>query len=117
MKSVEGVQASVTKETSSRRRSESATRVSKSVGVDHVEESAVETSLGLVSPDVAPKVSTHIPEIVSLIEALVARGHAYKADNGDVYFAVETFPTYGKLSGKKLEDLRALWKSKGLPVD
>jgi hypothetical protein len=50
MKSVEGVQASVTKETSSRRRSESATRVSKRVGVDHVEESAVETSLGLVSP-------------------------------------------------------------------
>jgi cysteinyl-tRNA synthetase len=64
-------------------------------------------ALGLVPPDVAPRVSTHIPDIVSMIEALVARGHAYRADNGDVYFAVETFSNYGKLSGKKLEDLRA----------
>ena len=63
--------------------------------------------LGLVSPDVTPKVSEHIAEILALIGALVANGCAYQATNGDVYFSVERFPTYGQLSGKKLEDLRA----------
>ena len=63
--------------------------------------------LGLVTPDHEPRVSGHIDDIVALIAALVERGHAYRADNGDVYFAVETFPAYGKLSGKRLDDLRA----------
>ncbi|MFZ5477985.1 MAG: cysteine--tRNA ligase, partial [Myxococcota bacterium] len=63
--------------------------------------------LGMVRPTVEPRVSTHIGDIVSLIDALVRGGHAYRADNGDVYFSVESFPEYGKLSGKKIEDLRA----------
>ena len=63
--------------------------------------------LGLIRPDHEPRVSGHMEDIVALIVALVEAEHAYLAENGDVYFAVETFPGYGKLSGKKLEDLRA----------
>ncbi len=64
-------------------------------------------ALGLVKPTRTPKVSEHISDILDLIGKLVEKGHAYKADNGDVYFAVETYPTYGHLSGKKIEDQRA----------
>ncbi|HEU4731070.1 MAG TPA: cysteine--tRNA ligase [Kofleriaceae bacterium] len=61
---------------------------------------------GVLPPDVEPKVSTHIPEIIALIERLIARGSAYQVD-GDVNFSIATFPAYGALSGMKLEDLRA----------
>ena len=64
-------------------------------------------SLGLIRPDIEPRVSRHIDDVTALIASLVARGNAYLADNGDVYFAVETFAAYGKLSGKILDDLRA----------
>ncbi len=57
-------------------------------------------------PDVEPKVSTHIPQIIALIEKLVANGSAYAVE-GDVYFACDTFEPYGKLSGQSLDDLRA----------
>jgi cysteinyl-tRNA synthetase len=57
-------------------------------------------------PDVEPKVSTHVPEIVALIERLIARDHAYAVD-GDVYYAVDSFPAYGRLSGQTLDELRA----------
>ncbi len=57
-------------------------------------------------PDVEPKVSTHIAEIIAVIEKLIANGKAYPVD-GDVYFSVESFPPYGKLSGMSLDDLRA----------
>ncbi|CAN5819353.1 cysteine--tRNA ligase [soil metagenome] len=60
----------------------------------------------VLAPDVEPKVSTHIAEIVELIEKLVANGSAY-AIEGDVYFACDTFKPYGKLSGQSLDDLRA----------
>ncbi|MBI1845681.1 MAG: cysteine--tRNA ligase [Candidatus Rokubacteria bacterium] len=63
-------------------------------------------SLGIVPPDVAPKATEHIPEMLRLIEALVAGGFAYVVD-GDVYFEVRRFPAYGKLSGKNLEELLA----------
>lgn len=62
--------------------------------------------LGLREPTFAPKVSENIPEIIHLVSDLVARGHAYEVE-GDVYFAVETAEGYGKLSGKRLDDLRA----------
>jgi cysteinyl-tRNA synthetase len=64
-------------------------------------------ALGCARPDVEPRVSTHIPEIVALIEILVQKGHAYAPGNGDVYFAVRTFPDYGKLSRRNLDDLQA----------
>ena len=55
--------------------------------------------LGLGRPDVEPKATESIPEIVAMIEQLVSTGHAYAAE-GDVYFSVASFPDYGKLSGR-----------------
>ena len=55
--------------------------------------------LGLGRPDVEPKATESIPEIVAMIEQLVAAGHAYPAD-GDVYYRVASFPDYGRLSGR-----------------
>ena len=63
--------------------------------------------LGLRTPDHLPKVSTHIPQIIGTIEKLVQNGHAYVADNGDVWYDVSSFPSYGKLSGRKVEDSRS----------
>ena len=57
-------------------------------------------------PDVEPRVSTHISEIIAVIEKLIANRAAYPVD-GDVYYSVASFPPYGKLSGMSLEDLRA----------
>jgi cysteinyl-tRNA synthetase len=56
-------------------------------------------ALGLNRPDAEPLASETIPEIISLIEALIERGHAYQA-NGDVYFRVRSFDEYGKLSNR-----------------
>lgn len=62
--------------------------------------------LGILRPDVSPRASGHIPEQIELIKVLIEKGHAYEVD-GYVYFAVSTFPGYGKLSGRKLDDLVA----------
>jgi cysteinyl-tRNA synthetase len=62
--------------------------------------------LGNLDPDVEPKVSTHLDAIVDLIERLVDREHAYVSD-GDVYFSVESFPEYGKLSHRNLQEMKA----------
>jgi cysteinyl-tRNA synthetase len=64
-------------------------------------------ALGNVRPDVAPKVSEHIPQIVRLVEALVEKGYAYAASNGDVYYRVRKFPDYGRLAKRNLDDLLA----------
>ncbi|MBJ6137543.1 cysteine--tRNA ligase [Marinobacter litoralis] len=66
-----------------------------------------EARLGVQSPNEEPRATAFISEIISMIETLIEGGHAYAADNGDVYFSVESFPDYGKLSKKKLEDLVA----------
>jgi cysteinyl-tRNA synthetase len=63
-------------------------------------------SLGVGPGDVEPKATEHIPQMVALIERLIAGGFAYVVD-GDVYFEVRTFPEYGKLSGKNLDELLA----------
>jgi cysteinyl-tRNA synthetase len=60
--------------------------------------------LGLGRPDHEPLASETIAEIIGLIQALIDGGHAYAAD-GDVYFGVRSFPDYGKLSNRRLEDL------------
>jgi cysteinyl-tRNA synthetase len=57
-------------------------------------------ALGLGRPDHEPKATETIPEIVALIEELIRDGYAYEAD-GDVYFRVARFPTYGRLSGQR----------------
>ncbi|HEY6105297.1 MAG TPA: cysteine--tRNA ligase, partial [Anaeromyxobacteraceae bacterium] len=64
-------------------------------------------ALGCLRPDVEPRVTETIPEIVALIETLVARGFAYAPGNGDVYFAVRKFPEYARLSRRNLDDLLA----------
>ena len=64
-------------------------------------------ALGIIPPDAEPKATDHIAEIISMCEKLIEKGHAYVVDNGDVYYDVYSFPTYGKLSGKSLEDLQA----------
>jgi cysteinyl-tRNA synthetase len=62
--------------------------------------------LGMEKPTHEPKATENIPEIISLVRKLVDKGFAYGVD-GDVYFAVEKFPPYGKLSGRDLEEMRA----------
>ncbi|MEE4315108.1 MAG: cysteine--tRNA ligase [Desulfofustis sp.] len=62
--------------------------------------------LGLQRPDIEPKATEHIDDMIGLIETLIAKGQAYAVD-GDVYFAVEQFPAYGKLSRRRLEDMQA----------
>ncbi|HET9597993.1 MAG TPA: cysteine--tRNA ligase [Anaeromyxobacteraceae bacterium] len=64
-------------------------------------------ALGNLRPDVAPRVSEHLPQIVRMIETLVAKGFAYAASNGDVYYRVRRFPEYGRLSKRNLDDLIA----------
>jgi cysteinyl-tRNA synthetase len=61
-------------------------------------------ALGLGRPDVEPLATETIPEIVSLIEALIESGHAYQA-NGDVYFRVRSFDGYGKLSNRDADQM------------
>ncbi len=62
-------------------------------------------ALGNLRPDAAPRVSEHVPQIVAMIETLVAKGFAYPAANGDVYYAVRKFPDYGRLARRNLDDL------------
>ncbi|MFT6093249.1 MAG: cysteinyl-tRNA synthetase [Pseudohongiellaceae bacterium] len=64
-----------------------------------------ERSLSILPPDQEPRATGHIEEIVQMIEVLVSKDAAYKADNGDVYFSVVSFKDYGKLSKKKLDEL------------
>ena len=64
-------------------------------------------ALNMLRPDLEPRVTTHMNEIIEMIEALVAKGNAYVADSGDVLFEVATFADYGKLSGQNLEQLQA----------
>ena len=64
-------------------------------------------ALGVLPPTLEPRATEHLGEIVAMIERLIARGHAYVADNGDVYYAVTSFEGYGGLSGKSIEDLQA----------
>lgn len=63
--------------------------------------------LGVIRPDLEPKATEFIDGMLSMISALIDKGFAYAASNGDVYYSVNNFAGYGKLSGKSLEDLRA----------
>ncbi|MGC9082205.1 MAG: cysteine--tRNA ligase [Anaerolineae bacterium] len=61
-------------------------------------------ALGVVRPNISPRASAHIPEQIEWIKTLIEKGYAYEVD-GNVYFSVEKFPEYGKLSGRKVEEL------------
>ena len=64
-----------------------------------------EKALLNIPPDHEPRATAHIGQMISMIEILVMKDCAYKADNGDVYFSVRNFPNYGKLSKKKMDEL------------
>jgi len=66
-----------------------------------------ETALGVLPPDLEPRATQSIEAIVKMILVLLKNGFAYQGPNGDVYYAVNRFKDYGRLSGKRLEDLRA----------
>lgn len=63
-------------------------------------------ALGVRLPDKQPKVTAYIAQIIALVERLIANGAAYVAEDGEVFFSVRGFADYGKLSGKKIDDLR-----------
>ncbi|KAL3650686.1 hypothetical protein CASFOL_007089 [Castilleja foliolosa] len=63
-------------------------------------------NLNCLPPSVEPRVSDHMPQIIDMIKQILDNGSAY-AIGGDVYFSVDNFPEYGRLSGRKLEDNRA----------
>jgi cysteinyl-tRNA synthetase len=64
-------------------------------------------ALGVLRPDFEPRATEYLPPIIAMIEQLIAGGYAYLAPNGDVMYAVAKFDGYGRLSGKRLADLRA----------
>ena len=64
-------------------------------------------ALNLIRPDIEPRVTDHMDEIIQMIERLIENGNAYEAGNGDVLFNVSTFNDYGKLSRQDLEQLQA----------
>ncbi|MDK1030673.1 MAG: cysteine--tRNA ligase [Planctomycetia bacterium] len=63
-------------------------------------------ALGNLRPDISPRASGHITEQIEMVKTLLQRGNAYEA-NGSVYFDVSSFPAYGKLSGRKVEEMEA----------
>jgi len=73
--------------------------------IDAMDEDAAK--LGVIRPDIEPKATEFVDGMLDMIAALVDKGFAYPAANGDVFYAVNKFAGYGKLSGKSLEDLRA----------
>ncbi len=80
------------------------------------------SALGVLPPDEQPRATEHIDEIIAMIQALIDRGLAYVGENGDVYYDVSAFEGYGRLSGKKPEELRAgarveVEESKDDPLD
>tara|TARA_R110000751_G_scaffold49002_1_gene109326 strand:- start:55011 stop:56459 length:1449 start_codon:yes stop_codon:yes gene_type:complete len=64
-------------------------------------------AIGLLEPDVEPRVTTHIPEIIDVIQRLIDKGYAYQAPSGDVLFEVSTYADYGKLGRQDLEQLNS----------
>ena len=64
-------------------------------------------ALNMLRPDHEPRATEHIKEIIDITSQLIDKGYAYAAENGDVYFAVSKYKDYGKLSGKKIDELRA----------
>jgi cysteinyl-tRNA synthetase len=74
---------------------------------NEVETAAALEALGVLPPTYEPRATGHVPEMVTLMETLVARGHAYAArdGSGDVYFDVRSWPAYGELTHQKVDDM------------
>lgn len=81
-----------------------------------------EAKLNVQRPDQEPKATEYIDRIITLIQAIEKQGCAYQADNGDVYFSVEKYKSYGELSHKNIDDLIAgarveIQDAKNAPLD
>ncbi|MDD3651622.1 cysteine--tRNA ligase, partial [Immundisolibacter sp.] len=63
--------------------------------------------LNVLPPDDEPRASEHVADIIAMIERLIDKGYAYRAANGDVYYSVQRFERYGRLSHRVIEELRA----------
>ena len=63
-------------------------------------------ALHITEADIKTKASEYIPQIIKFVEELIEKGHAYVTEKGDVYFSVKTFNEYGKLSHRKVDELR-----------
>ncbi|GAB4468157.1 MAG: cysteine--tRNA ligase [Anaerolineae bacterium] len=70
-------------------------------------------ALRVTRPDISPRASGHVPEQIAMTKALIEKGYAYVTDKGDVYFDVTTFPEYGKLSGRSIEEMQGERDIKG----
>lgn len=66
-----------------------------------------EDKLYVLRPDQEPKATAHMPEIIAMVQVLIDKGFAYAASNGDVYYRVEKFATYGQLTNKNVDELRS----------
>ena len=66
-----------------------------------------EIALGVISPDIEPKATDSIEQMINMIELLIKNRLAYQGENGDVFYSVRKFKNYGKLSGKNLDDLES----------
>ncbi|MEY3220998.1 MAG: hypothetical protein RIT27_2355 [Pseudomonadota bacterium] len=64
-------------------------------------------ALNILRPDIEPRATEFIPQIIALVNTLIKKGFAYIGENGDIFYAVEKFADYGKLSGKNLDELQA----------
>ena len=65
------------------------------------------TSLGVINPDIEPRATESIEDMIGMIKILIEKGFAYVGENKDVFYSVSSFEDYGKLSGKSIKDLRA----------
>lgn len=79
-------------------------------------------ALGIIRPDIEPRATGFIAQIIAMISKLISNGYAYVGANGDVFYDVSQFEGYGKLSGKNIEDLRAgerveIQEAKNDPLD
>ena len=66
-----------------------------------------ERTLGVLPPTAEPRATETIAEMITMIQQLIDMGYAYAADNGDVFYSVKKFAEYGKLSGRKVDELRS----------
>ena len=81
-----------------------------------------ERALGVLPPDIEPRATAHMDQIIEMISQLVSTEHAYLASNGDVYYRIQSFSDYGKLNKRKLDEMRAgarveVDKAKENPLD
>jgi cysteinyl-tRNA synthetase len=76
---------------------------------NEVETSAALAGLGVLPPTYEPRATGHVPEMVTLMEEIIEKGHAYPAadGSGDVYFDVRSWPTYGALTKQRIDDMAA----------